>query len=94
MPGTHPVSWNISLASFRRAISFFSYCLAHDYLSGIGGRRSYDRRSHSALSAVRKIRLDYMPVQVEVVNRSGGLKDGRNFVVGQLDHAATSGSVT
>src|SRR5262249_13012558 len=31
MPGTQPVSLNISLASFRKSHTLFRYCLAHGF---------------------------------------------------------------
>src|SRR5262245_41963779 len=45
IPGTHPVSLNISLASSRRAIQSLVITLLMIYLSGVGDRGSCDRRS-------------------------------------------------
>src|SRR5262249_20506636 len=47
-PGTQPVSLNISLASFRRAIS--SLVITHDYLCGVGDCGSCDRNSRRFMS--------------------------------------------
>src|SRR5262249_16887278 len=45
IPGTHPVSLNISLASSRRAIQSLVITLLMIYLSGVGDRGSCDLRS-------------------------------------------------
>src|SRR5262245_65659964 len=45
IPGTHPVSLNISLASSRTAIQSLVITLLMIYLSGVGDRGSCDRRS-------------------------------------------------
>src|SRR5262245_31501093 len=63
IPGTHPVSLNISLASSRRAIQSLVITLLMIYLSGVGDRGSCDRRSPNGIYGIldrvtASVRLD------------------------------------
>src|SRR5262245_63755926 len=63
IPGTHPVSLNISLASSRRAIQSLVITLLMIYLSGVGDRGSCDRRSpNGALWNIARDRLHWLDV--------------------------------